>query len=1111
MRDTRSRLLNKPSAGQPDTPSAIAPGAPSRWARPGHWLCCVLLCVALAPARAQSPRGSQALGYLPPELSRLLGREDSAPSVLREHIAQLRAARPYWAADTLGAFLVYHQLALNFQKLQQADSAYACLLRGRRAGGTLRGRWPLETGRNFKRLGNHHWQQQAYDSARHYYLLAVRQFTLAEARLGRKKDPSLAGQVGSELALVHANAGLTFRLRGELSTAIQHYEQAMQHYEAISLLPGRVWTYELLGEAYEDQGMAAKAAQIYEQALQLARSAARNSSSLLFSQVLEYYADLLLRQGRTGYLLRLVDEGLQASRSPAVQADLNLLRAEALLLTRAPAAAAAPLAAAGQAIRAQQTSMPVFGQLKAAERRVVWAGLCAWQAARQENGAGQVRFRDQAREALGQLTDPSDRDRAQLRLATLLARAGDRAAALELLQGLEADYRRTGNLLQLREVYQQLASLTADAQQYAAAYHYNRRYQQLNDTLRAAEQYASLTNAETRYRTRQKEQEIEQLNERAQQQRRQNQLAWLSALLLLTLLGGVAWVLRRTRQLNRQLAWQRNQIQQQAEQLAELDRAKSQFFANVSHELRTPLTLIVGPVEQTLQQAEATWDTATLRERLTLTLRNGRRLQSLVNGLLDLSKLDAGRLEAHPALVQPVPFFRELLQAFAPLALERHVALTGTIDLPESLYLLLDADKAEKVVTNLLGNALKFTPAGGQVTVGLRADPGVPDLYRLTVQDTGPGIAPDEQARVFERFYQSRSHGERGGTGIGLALARELAELLGGSLTLTSQPGQGSTFAFTFRAPVAEPAATATGAEPLAADGEARVRRADGGRPRVLVVEDNVDLRTYLRQILAPAYDVLEAEHGRQALDILERNDVDLISSDAMMSEMDGMALLAHVRRHPRLRRLPFLMLTARAAAEHRLAALELGVDDYLPKPFLARELLARVRNLLVNYYERLHWQAAESDMGDAAGEPATPAAWLPAGPATSSASPERAPEPAPADVQVAADEEGEPLLSQLREATPVVLANPDFNPADLATRLGVGERTLYRRLKALTGLTPAAWLREVRLDQARQLLESRVNRTVAEVAYDVGFANPDYFGQVYYRRFGRRPSEYLY
>lgn len=248
---------------------------------------------------------------------------------------------------------------------------------------------------------------------------------------------------------------------------------------------------------------------------------------------------------------------------------------------------------------------------------------------------------------------------------------------------------------------------------------------------------------------------------------------------------------------------------------------------------------------------------------------------------------------------------------------------------------------------------------------------------------------------------------------------------------------------------------------------------------------------------------MLEAENGRVALDVLAREPVDLISSDAMMPELGGLELLAQVKDHPDWRRLPFLMLTARANAEHRLSALQLGIDDYLPKPFLASELLARVDNLLTNSRERQRWLAAPD------GEPVPHSIpeLVTVGPAAGAAA---AVAVAPVAAEPAVDDaHATQLLRALHELVPAILSSPDYTPQQLAEALAMSERTAYRRLKEFTGLTPAAWLREVRLDRARQLLEAQALPTVAEVAYEVGFPNPSHFTQLYSKRFGKKPSEY--
>ncbi|QKG59202.1 response regulator (plasmid) [Hymenobacter sp. BRD128] len=546
------------------------------------------------------------------------------------------------------------------------------------------------------------------------------------------------------------------------------------------------------------------------------------------------------------------------------------------------------------------------------------------------------------------------------------------------------------------------------------------------------------------------------------------------------------------------LIQQKEQIAEQAVQLEELDAIKNQFFANVSHELRTPLTLVLGPLDGLLT-APGPPLPAAVRESVALAHRHARRLQELVNRILDLTKLEAGGLVLRPAPTTLAPLLRQIIAQFDSLAIERRIALVAPTALPETLRLLLDADKVEQVLTNLLINALNHTPAGGAVLV-TTALPGLDGLYAVTVRDTGPGIAAAEQARVFERFYQSPQQQAQGGTGLGLALSRELATLLGGSLTLVSETGQGA--AFTLRFPALElsteevsinqtQTAPTEGAPPPKLTNfkhDARLS-ASGIRSRVLVAEDQSNLRTYLGTLLAADCDVHLAEDGQAALDLLARAGTvpfDLLVTDAMMPRLSGTELLARLRANPTWADLPVLMLTARADDEHHRAALAVGVDDYLTKPFVPTELRARVRALLTHHRIRRSFAALPAE--------APPPAALPE-------------DAAPAKLVLPTSTAAQ--LAQWQARVTPVLADPTFGPAELASLLCLSERTLYRRLGELVGLTPAAWLRELRLAHARHLLESGNFGSVVAVAEAAGFANAKSFGQRYAERFGRRPGDY--
>jgi PAS domain S-box-containing protein len=403
--------------------------------------------------------------------------------------------------------------------------------------------------------------------------------------------------------------------------------------------------------------------------------------------------------------------------------------------------------------------------------------------------------------------------------------------------------------------------------------------------------------------------------------------------------------------------------QRRAETLAELDQAKTDFFTNVSHEFRTPLTLLLGPAEDALGDAANPLPDEQ-RHRIEVIHRNGQRLLKLVNTLLDFSRLDSGRVEASFEPAALAAYTGELASMFESAA--KRLGLTLTIDcpeLPEPVY--VDRDLWGKLVLNLLSNALKFTFSGG-ITIALGQEDGA---ATLSVSDTGVGIPPEDQAHLFERFRRVRDARSRTheGSGIGLALVAEIAQLHGGGITVTSRPGEGSTFRV--RVPfgsahldpdrIVAPSSTEVAQQvvdgflvetsqllgPVTPDGSPEaVTAPTGTRPRVLVVDDNADIRTYVSSLLASQYDVGTAVDGRDGLEQALADPPDLVLTDVMMPRLSGFGLLAALRGDPTTVDVPVVMLSARAGEEGTLEGLEAGADDYLVKPFVARELMARVR-----------------------------------------------------------------------------------------------------------------------------------------------------------------------
>lgn len=411
-------------------------------------------------------------------------------------------------------------------------------------------------------------------------------------------------------------------------------------------------------------------------------------------------------------------------------------------------------------------------------------------------------------------------------------------------------------------------------------------------------------------------------------------------------------VLERTEEIRQQ----KDEIEAQSNRLRELDKVKSRFFANISHELRTPLTLINAPLESLVHNGKI--EDPEVRETLETATRNGVSLLSLVEEILDLAKLDGGKLELVQNPVRVSDFLSLTLSDYKSGLDQKSIELSYKFYPKSELAMLMDENRCSKIVNNLLSNALKFTPAGGEISVVVDED--IEDnLLFIKVADNGPGIHPGDLPHIFDRYFQSERPGAKaeGGTGIGLALAKELAELHGGSLTVESEPGKGS--AFTFSLPIKEvyeeTIVPLTSVETEALDQALTEtvshysERFEIEKPVLLITEDHPEMRAFIAKTLRPYFDIRQAENGKVALEVLSDERIDIVISDVMMPIMDGFELLEAIKKDESLHQVSLIMLTARADHDDKLYALTLGIDDYLTKPFRASEFLARIKNILEN------------------------------------------------------------------------------------------------------------------------------------------------------------------
>ncbi len=606
-------------------------------------------------------------------------------------------------------------------------------------------------------------------------------------------------------------------------------------------------------------------------------------------------------------------------------------------------------------------------------------------------------------------------------------------------------------------------------------------------------------------------------------------------------------VAERTKEVRRQ----RDQLEEQAERLQELDEAKSRFFANVSHEFRTPLTLIRGPVQEVrerLRRRNGGLDEAT--EQLAVVERNTDRLRRLVDQLLALARMDAGTYELAARPIDLGAETKRIARTFEPLA-ERH-NLTFTVDVeeaPEGDLAPVHADREalEHILGNLLSNAIKFTPERGTVTVTVT---GEPDRVTVAVADTGPGIPDDQQDAIFDRFAQVEEGptGDQEGLGIGLAFAADLVDLHGGTITLDSTEGEGTTVTVALprgadhladdqRAPAPSTDETSAphtdastpnaqsappNAAPAIPDG---ADAADTPAPSVddapdpassklvLVVDDNADVRRYVRSVLAPDYAVIEAADGRDGLARAREAMPDCILADVMMPTMDGVAMVRHLRQDPTTEGIPVVMLTARAGTEHEIEGLEAGADDYVTKPFDADVLRARVAGMIEvrqRLRRRIRAELRRRSGDGQAGKRAEEGAPESDGPVADRAGGDQTADTAPPRLVVPSASEEEPdFVREVRSAIEEHLADPDLSVEELASAVAVSRSTLYRRLKEHVDQTPSQFIRQVRIEHGARLLREGEG-TVSEVAYAVGFESLSYFSNQFREHKGQSPSAYV-
>ena len=510
----------------------------------------------------------------------------------------------------------------------------------------------------------------------------------------------------------------------------------------------------------------------------------------------------------------------------------------------------------------------------------------------------------------------------------------------------------------------------------------------------------------------------------------------------------------------------------------EANKAKLQFFTNISHELRTPLTLIADPVNYIIHDDNLN---SQQRSMLQIVQRNVLVLTQLVSEILDFRKVQNGKMELRLSDFNLSESMKQWIMLFSASAQKKHIAIS--MNAPDAVMLRADQDKIERICYNLLSNALKYTSEGGEITLTAKEENG---RVMISVADNGCGISSDELPYIFDRFYQAKNAGR--GTGIGLAIVKAFTELHHGEVSATSIEGKGSTF--TIHIPVRQKGEVTNQptekveqlVEPSSAQevpNQARhidelIQPYQTDKPEVLIIDDNIDIRTYLRSVLSEKYNVSEAADGKAGLELARKIVPDIVLSDIMMPVMDGLAFCRQLKTDKAISHIPVILLTARSLDEQRAEGYEHGADAYLSKPFSLRLLFSRIDNLIQSR-KKLSKLFSNSDENDA--------------------------------FEKLSNETDKTFAAQLRKIIQDNLSDNEFNVERIGDEIGLSRVQLYRKVKALTGYSPVEMLRKARLTRARHLLRT-TEKTVSEVAYAVGFSTPSYFSKCYKDEFGESPKK---
>lgn len=570
---------------------------------------------------------------------------------------------------------------------------------------------------------------------------------------------------------------------------------------------------------------------------------------------------------------------------------------------------------------------------------------------------------------------------------------------------------------------------------------------------------------------------------------------------ILILLCGIIFMMLRAFWLHkrhqRELMEQNHLLEQQRdtekalnEQLNAATQSKLIFFTNVSHDLRTPLTLIAEPVEQLAGADNLTPQQQTLMK---IANKNVKILRRLINQILDFRTYENGKLDVNLTEVHPAPLMSEWVGSFVAVARKRSIRIAFDITLPEDFSMAVDVEKMERVVFNLMSNAVKYTPDNGRIRFGCREESGA---LVISVDNSGPGISSENIANIFERFYQVDKVNPNG-SGIGLSLVKAFVELHGGTISVESEENKGCRFTVTL--PVRHvdmPAVdeirrviSDSDVEVELSEIESEMPSNNDDRPLLLVIDDNEDILNMVSELLKDTYRIITASNGKDGIRMASKYVPDLIICDMMMPVMDGLECCRRLKGEMSTSHIPVLMLTACSMDEQRIQSYESGADGYVAKPFNSRLLSMRCKNLIDNRKRIKEIWASSAAVGSVR-QPSS----------------DQESEHANKSIPVAGDIDSE-FYARFLANVKAGMGNPELSVDMLASEMGMGRSQLYRKIKALTNFSPVELLRNLRLKQARELLTT-TEKSISEIAYEVGFTAPAYFTKCYREMYGETPTD---